>query len=76
MTKSFCSATQRLCRGTVGICCVTKVISRKICLHHTATFILTHEGQSERIFSSIGFPEIVEYLSACNAAKYCTLALH
>ena len=44
--------------------------------YHTATFILKNEGQSERIFSIIGLSEIVQYLSACNIAKYCTLALH
>ena len=29
----------------------------------------------ERIFSFIGFSEIVQYLSACNIAKYCTLGI-
>ena len=44
--------------------------------HHTATFVFIYEGWSERIFSFIGFSEIVQYLRAYNIAKYCTLSLH
>ena len=33
-------------------------------------------SKSERIVSFIGFHETVQRLSACNIAKYCTLALY
>ena len=46
----------------------------KSVVYCTATFVLRYEGQSERIFSFIDFSEIVQYFSACNIAKYCTLA--
>ena len=55
---------------------VLQVICHKFCRIILPTFILTYEGQSERIFSFIGFPEIVQYLSTGNIAQLHNIDLY
>ena len=76
MAKNFCHAKQWFCHATIDICRATKVICRKICRIILGRLLLRRRLSSERIFSFIGLSEIVQYLSTCNVAKYCTFAPH